>query len=188
MMNRKVNVAKTMKTKIIGKIIIVVSLFVVFAKNIDAQPAPKRPPRPLTPHNMPAPPAQPNQAHRHPRRTMPDAHTQFHIFYVDEIEREDGEIEIEFNMPFKPESVTNENILINNEPLPHEAHISFNRRNTKIKIRESHIWAHKEISLEIKNILSINDLEMQKLPALYLRHDDEYERDEPHKVRWVLPQ
>lgn len=152
------------------RIAIFVAMAIVIMQVASAQQRPSRPPKPKMPlHNE-----------RNP-------YTNFHIFYVDEIEREDGVIEIEFNMPFNPESVTSENILINNEPLPSNATMSFNRRGNKIHIREITEWQGQQIIIEIKNIRSINDLEMQQLPAFYLGYDDDFEWDEQNKVRWVSP-
>lgn len=168
------------------RIAIFVAMAIVIMQVASAQQRPSRPPKPQVP------PTPPQNKQMPPKPKMPlhnerNPYTNFHIFYVDEIEREDGVIEIEFNMPFNPESVTSENIFIDNEPLPSHATMSFNRRGNKIHIREITEWQGQQIIIEIKNIRSINDLEMQQLPAFYLGYDDDFEWDELHKVRWVSP-
>lgn len=172
--------------------------FVMLAQIVIAQTTPSerptRPPaRPRQQQGNPAQPTRPQQGN--PSAPRPQAnqtlrnernpYANFRIFYIDEIERDDGEIEIEFNMPFNPESVLRENILINDAPLPPHVPMSFNRRGNKINIKEMPEWSGQEIVIEIKKIRSINDLEMQQLDAFYLGNDDSYEWDEPHKVRWA---
>lgn len=160
-------------------IILFLCVFVFSMQFAFSQPQPPSPPRPQT---IKPPVPQPSHTLHNER----NPYARFKIFYIDEIEREDGEIEIEFNMPFNPESVSRENILINDVPLPPHVTMSFNRRGNKINIKEIPEWRAKQIIIEIKNIRSTNDLEMQQLPAFYLWYDDSYEWEEPHKVRWVV--
>jgi hypothetical protein len=96
-------------------------------------------------------------------------------FYIEECERDDGKISIDFSIPVHPESVTRENIRINGLPLPENIQIFFNRRGDTVLFNELPQW-HKEIlSVEICNLVSYLGNPMVPLPAFYLAPDDEFE-------------
>lgn len=99
-------------------------------------------------------------------------------FYIKEIEREDWQIIIEFNLAVNPETVTPYTILINGEPLPTEAKFLFNRKGDKLAIYELPQWNGIPITIEIKNIVSYNNLNLSPLPPLFMYPEDEYEWDD----------
>ncbi len=99
-------------------------------------------------------------------------------FYIEEIERDDGEISLEFSVPVNPESVIRENILVNGKPLPEESRIFFNRRGDEMEIQELPEWWSKTLCVEIRNLRSAVGQEMRRLPAFHLGPDDEVEWDE----------
>ena len=117
-----------------------------------------------------APPTQPMRRH--------NVYGRYHIFCVDEIEREDGQIVIEFNMPVNPATVTASAIRVNGMPLPHAVRIRYNRRGDKIILSEIPAWRRKRITLEISGVRSYNDILMEEIPVVYLWDDDEWERDD----------
>ena len=99
-------------------------------------------------------------------------------FYIKEIEREDWQIIIEFNLAVNPETVTPHAILINGEPLPAEAKFLFNRKGDKLAIYELPQWNGIPVTIEIKNIMSYNNLNLNPLPPLFMYPEDEYEWDD----------
>ena len=99
-------------------------------------------------------------------------------FYIKEIEREDWQIIIEFNLAVNPETVTPHAILINGEPLPAEAKFLFNRKGYKLAIYELPQWNGIPVTIEIKNIMSNNNLNLNPLPPLFMYPEDEYEWDD----------
>ena len=99
-------------------------------------------------------------------------------FYIKEIEREDWQIIIEFNLAVNPETVTPHAILINGEPLPAEAKFLFNRKGDKLAIYELPQWNGIPVTIEIKNIMSYNNLNLNPLPPLFMDPEDEYEWDD----------
>ena len=99
-------------------------------------------------------------------------------FYIKEIEREDWQIIIEFNLAVNPETVTPHAILINGEPLPAEVKFLFNRKGDKLAIYELPQWNGIPVTIEIKNIMSYNNLNLNPLPPLFMYPEDEYEWDD----------
>lgn len=99
-------------------------------------------------------------------------------FYIDEIEREDGEIEIEFNTAVDPASVSRESFRINGEPLPDNLPYKLSRKGTKIVIPEIPAWWNRTISIEVVGVLSVNGTEIERIPPIFMDHGDEYEREE----------
>lgn len=99
-------------------------------------------------------------------------------FYIKEIEREDWQIIIEFNLAVNPETVTPHAILINGEPLPAEVKFLFNRKGDKLAIYELPQWNGIPVTIEIKNIMSYNNLHLNPLPPLFMYPEDEYEWDD----------
>ena len=99
-------------------------------------------------------------------------------FYIKEIEREDWQIIIEFNLAVNPETVTPHAILINGEPLPAEAKFLFNRKGDKLAIYELPQWNGIPVTIEIKNIMSYNNLNLNHLPPLFMYPEYEYEWDD----------
>ena len=99
-------------------------------------------------------------------------------FYIKEIEREDWQIIIEFNLAVNPETVTPHAILINGEPLPGEVKFLFNRKGDKLAIYELPQWNGIPVTIEIKNIMSYNNLNLNPLPPLFMYPEDEYEWDD----------
>ena len=99
-------------------------------------------------------------------------------FYIKEIEREDWQIIIEFNLAVNPETVTPHAILINGEPLPAEVKFLFNRKGDKLAIYEQPQWNGIPVTIEIKNIMSYNNLNLNPLPPLFMYPEDEYEWDD----------
>lgn len=96
-------------------------------------------------------------------------------FYIEECEREDGKISIEFSIPVQPESVTRENIRINGLPLPKNIQIFFNRRGDRVMFSELPQWQNETICIEISGLTSYLGSPMIPLPAFYLAPDDEFE-------------
>ncbi len=99
-------------------------------------------------------------------------------FYIDEIEREDGKIEIEFNAPVDPRTVSVDKFLINGKPLPANARYKLSRKGNKIEIAEPPEWRGKTVSIEVVNLHSINGTVIETIPPIFLGEDDEYERDD----------
>ena len=99
-------------------------------------------------------------------------------FYIKEIEREDWQIIIEFNLAVNPDTVTPHAILITGEPLPAEAKFLFNRKGDKLDIYERPQWNGIPVTIEIKNIMSNNNLNLNPLPPLFMYPEDEYEWDD----------
>lgn len=98
---------------------------------------------------------------------------------MEEIEREDWQIIIEFSIPINPETVTRDSIIINGEPLPSDVNFLFDRKGIKMAIYEHPQWADKIITIEIKNIMSYNnEVMITPLSPVRLRPDDEYEWDD----------
>ena len=96
-------------------------------------------------------------------------------FYIEECEREDGKISIEFSIPVHPESVTRENIRINGLPLPENIQIFFNRRGDRLLFSELPQWQDKILCIEISGLTSYLGSSMRPLPAFYLAPDDEFD-------------
>lgn len=96
-------------------------------------------------------------------------------FYIEECEREDGKISIEFSIPVHPESVTRENIRIDGLPLPENIQIFFNRRGDRVMFSELPQWQNETICIEISGLTSYLGSPMIPLPAFYLAPDDEFE-------------
>lgn len=99
--------------------------------------------------------------------------------YIEEIERDDGEISIDFAVSINPASVTHENIYINNNPLPKGVRIHFNRRGDEMKIRELRAWRNELIYLELRKVLSATGEDISPHVVFRLFPDDEVEFDEP---------
>ena len=99
-------------------------------------------------------------------------------FYIEEIERDDGEISLEFSVPVNPESVIRENILVNGKPLPEESRIFFNRRGDELVIRELPEWRGRVLSIAVKGVVSFHGQLMEPLSTFSLGPDDELEWDE----------
>lgn len=105
-------------------------------------------------------------------------------FYIEEIEREDGEISFDFAVPIDPTSVTSENIYVNNQPLPADVRIYFNRRGDEMKIREPVQWRNKVITLEIKKLRSASGKDITPSMVFRLRPDEEIELDDWYDDDW----
>ena len=99
-------------------------------------------------------------------------------FYIDEIERDDGKIEIEFNAPVDPRTVSAEKFLINGKPLPPSAHCRLSRKGNKIEIAEAPEWRGRTVSIEVAGLRSVNGTEIETIPPIFLGDDEEYERDD----------
>ncbi len=99
-------------------------------------------------------------------------------FYIEEIERDNGVIEIEFNSPLDPATVTPERILINNKPFPNAANIRHSRKGDKLELIEDASWRQDIISIQLKGICSISGVEIESLPPVFLYTDQEYERED----------
>ncbi len=119
-----------------------------------------------------------------PKRYDRNPYSHVSRFYVDEIEREHGEIVIEFNIPVNPDSVTPQSIRINSQDLPPEAKIRYNRKGDKITVWEIPEWINRKICIEISGLRSYNNIPMEKLPPLHLKDDDEFERDDWDECEW----
>lgn len=96
-------------------------------------------------------------------------------FYIEECEREDGKISIEFSIPVHPESVTRENIRIDGLPLPENIQIFFNRRGDRVMFSELPQWQNETLCIEISGLTSYLGSPMIPLPTFYLAPDDEFE-------------
>lgn len=96
-------------------------------------------------------------------------------FYIEECEREDGKISIEFSIPVHPESVTRENIRINGLPLPKAIQFFFNRRGDRVLFSELPQWQNEILCIEISSVTSCLGDPMIPIPAFYLAPDDELE-------------
>ena len=105
-------------------------------------------------------------------------------FHIEEIEREDGEISIEFSVPVNPDSVAGENILVDGKPLPPETAFFFNRRGDKLLIREPSQWRGKRLCIQFKEVAAASGKILEELPAFHLYPDDGFERDELDEVDW----
>lgn len=96
-------------------------------------------------------------------------------FYIEECERENGKISIEFSIPVHPESVTRENIRINGRALPEAIQFFFNRRGDKVVFSELPQWQDEILCIEISGLTSYSGSPMIPLPAFYLAPDDEFD-------------
>lgn len=101
-----------------------------------------------------------------------------HSFYIEEIERDDGEISLDFSIPVNPEFVVRENILVDGKPLPAQVKFFFNRRGDEMKILELPEWRNKVLCMEITGLVSYDGQQMREFPAFHLGPDDEVEWDE----------
>ncbi len=110
------------------------------------------------------------------------------FFYIEEIEREHGEIEIKFNIPADPASVSPDCFIIDDEPLAAQAGdipIKFSRRGDKIVIKELPQWRHRVISIRLTGIRTLNGTLLEEIPPVYIDEDQEYEReDDLEYVYW----
>ncbi len=107
-----------------------------------------------------------------------DRHSSYYekqVFYIEECERDDGKISIEFSIPVAPESVKKENIRVNGVPLPENIHFLFNRRGDSLVFSELPQWRDEILCIEISNITSYLGNPMMPLAAFYLGPDDEFE-------------
>ncbi len=100
------------------------------------------------------------------------------FFYIDEIEREDGELEIEFNAAVDPETISRKNFIINGKYLPEEASYKISRKGTKIVIKELPSWRNETISIEVVDLMSANGTTIEQIPPIFINDGEEYERDE----------
>ncbi len=100
------------------------------------------------------------------------------FFYIDEIEREDGELEIEFNSAVHPDSISRKNFIINGEYLPEGTSFKISRKGTKIVIQELPEWRNETISIEVHDLMSVNGTAIEQIPPVFMDDGDEYERDE----------
>ena len=99
-------------------------------------------------------------------------------FYINEIEREDGELEIEFNSAVHPDSISRKNFIINGEYLPEGTSFKISRKGTKIVIQELPEWRNETISIEVHDLMSVNGTAIEQIPPVFMDDGDEYERDE----------
>ena len=99
-------------------------------------------------------------------------------FYIEEIEREDGKIEIEFNAPVDPRAVSAKNFIINGEPLPASAAFKLSRKGNKVEIMEAAEWRRQALSIEVVDLYSVNGTAIETIPPIFLEEDEEYERDD----------
>ena len=107
-------------------------------------------------------------------------------FYIEEIERENGEIEIEFNIPADPRSVRPECVIIDGKPLTKdELSVKFSRRGDKIVITELPQWKNKVIGIRLSGIRAADGTVLEELPPVFIDEDQEYEReDDLEYVYW----
>lgn len=101
-----------------------------------------------------------------------------HSFYIEEIDRDDGEISLDFSIPVNPESVVRESILVDGKPLPAQAKFFFNRRGDEMKILELPEWRNKVLCIEIIGLASYDGQRMKGFPAFHLGPDDEVELED----------
>lgn len=113
-----------------------------------------------------------------------DSYFEGQNFFVEECERDDGEISINFSVPVNPESVTRENIRINGEPLPEGVSFFFNRRGDEVMFSELPQWRGRVICVQILNLASSSGRAMVPLAAFHLSPDDGFEWDELDEVDW----
>ena len=107
-----------------------------------------------------------------------DRHSSYYekqVFYIEECERDDGKISIEFSIPVAPESVKKENIRVNGVPLPENIQFLFNRRGDSLVFSELPQWRDEILCIEISNLTSSLGNPMMPLAAFYLGPDDEFE-------------
>ncbi len=104
--------------------------------------------------------------------------------FIEDIERDEGEIAIDFSVPVNPDSVSGGAILVDGKPLPPEARIIFNRRGDKMVIREVSQWRGRMLCLEIRNLVATTGNDMIPMAAFHLWPDDEIEGDELDEVDW----
>ena len=107
-----------------------------------------------------------------------DRHSSYYekqVFYIEECERDDGKISIEFSIPVAPESVKKENIRVNGVPLPENIQFLFNRRGDSLVFSELPQWRDEILCIEISNLTSYLGNPMMPLAAFYLGPDDEFE-------------
>lgn len=107
-----------------------------------------------------------------------DAYFENKPFYIEEIERDDGEISFDFSVPVNPESVTREKILVEGKPLPDSVSFFFNRRGDELVIRELPEWRGRVLSIAVKGVVSFHGQLMEPLSTFSLGPDDELEWDE----------
>ena len=89
-----------------------------------------------------------------------------------------GELSFDFAVPIDPASVTSESIYVNDEPLPADIKIYFNRRGDEMKIREPIQWRGKVIRLEIKKLRSVTGEDISPPMVFHLGPDEEIEMDD----------
>lgn len=100
------------------------------------------------------------------------------VYYIEQIERDDGELSFDFAVPIDPASVTSESIYVNDESLPADIKIYFNRRGDEMKIREPIQWRGKVIRLEIKKLRSVTGEDISPSMVFHLGPDEEIEMDD----------
>lgn len=113
-----------------------------------------------------------------------DAYFENRSFFIKDVERDDGEISIEFSVPINPDSVAGGSILVDGMPLPLEARIIFNRRGDKMVIREIPQWRGRVLCLEIRNLVATTGIAMVPMAAFHLWPGGEIEGDELDEVDW----
>lgn len=113
-----------------------------------------------------------------------EAYFENRSLFIEDIERDDGEIAIDFSVPVNPDSVSGGAILIDGKPLPPEARIIFNRRGDKMVIRELPQWRRRMLCLEIRNLVATTGNGMVPMAAFHLWPEDEIEGDELDEVDW----
>ena len=102
-------------------------------------------------------------------------------FYIEEIEREDGKIEIEFNAPVDPRTVSAKSFVVNGAPLPASAAFKLSRKGNKVELMEAAEWRGKALSIEVADLYSVNGTVIETLPPIFLGEDDEYKRKDDLK-------
>ena len=108
-------------------------------------------------------------------------------FYIEEIERDDGKIEIEFNAPVDPRTVSAKSFIINGEPLPARIAFKLSRKGNKVEIMEAAEWRGRVVSIEVVDLYSVNGTAIETIPPIFLEEDEEFERDDDLEsvyMRW----
>ena len=124
------------------------------------------------------------QHERHERHGR-NAYSFVTYFYIEEIERDDGKIEIEFNAPVDPRTVSAKSFIINGAPLPARIAFKLSRKGNKVEILEAAEWRRRVVSIEVVDLYSVNGTAIETIPPIFLGEDKKYKRkDDLEDVYW----